>query len=66
MTTGEGGCVVTTDAALADQVARLRFHGIDRQAWNRYSKGGTQDYEIVLPGFKYNLMDMQAALVFIN
>lgn len=62
MTTGEGGCVVTTDAALADQVARLRFHGIDRQAWNRYSKGGTQDYEIVLPGFKYNMMDIQAAL----
>jgi len=62
MTTGEGGCVVTTDAALADQVARLRFHGIDRQAWNRYSKGGSQDYEIVLPGFKYNMMDLQAAI----
>lgn len=62
MTTGEGGCVVTRDAALADQVARLRFHGIDRQAWNRYGKAGTQDYEIVLPGYKYNMMDMQAAI----
>lgn len=62
MTTGEGGCVVTRDQALADQVARLRFHGIDRQAWNRYGKGGSQDYEIVLPGFKYNLMDIQAAI----
>jgi dTDP-4-amino-4,6-dideoxygalactose transaminase len=62
MTTGEGGCVVTKDAALADQVARLRFHGIDRQAWNRYGKSGTQDYEIVLPGFKYNMMDIQAAI----
>ena len=62
MTTGEGGCVVTRDQRLADQVARLRFHGIDRQAWNRYGKGGTQDYEIVLPGFKYNMMDIQAAI----
>src|SRR3990167_8653984 len=62
MTTGEGGCVITRDQALADQIARLRFHGIDRQAWNRYGKGGTQDYEIVLPGFKYNMMDIQAAI----
>jgi len=62
MTTGEGGCVVTKDQQLADQIARLRFHGMDRQAWNRYGKSGTQDYEIVLPGFKYNMMDIQAAL----
>lgn len=62
MTTGEGGCVVTRDQSLADQIARLRFHGMDRQAWNRFSKSGSQDYEIVLPGFKYNMMDLQAAL----
>jgi dTDP-4-amino-4,6-dideoxygalactose transaminase len=62
MTTGEGGCVVTRDQALADQIARLRFHGIDRQAWNRYGKSGSQDYEIVLPGYKYNMMDIQAAI----
>lgn len=62
MTTGEGGCVVTRDQQLADQIARLRFHGIDRQSWNRYGKGGNQDYEIVLPGFKYNMMDIQAAI----
>lgn len=62
MTTGEGGCVTTTDTKLAEQIARLRFHGIDRQSWNRYGKGGTQDYEIVMPGFKYNMMDIQAAI----
>lgn len=62
MTTGEGGCVVTRDTQLADQVARLRFHGMDRQAWNRYGKSGTQDYEIVLPGYKFNMADIQAAL----
>lgn len=62
MTTGEGGCVITRDQQLADQIARLRFHGIDRQAWNRYGKTGSQDYEIVLPGYKYNMMDIQAAI----
>lgn len=62
MTTGEGGAVVTNDVQLAEQIARLRFHGIDRQAWNRYGKSGSQDYEVVLPGFKYNMMDIQAAI----
>lgn len=62
MTTGEGGCIVTRDQALADQISRLRFHGIDRAAWNRFSKSGSQEYEIVLPGYKYNMMDLQAAL----
>lgn len=62
MTTGEGGCVVTRDQELAEQIARLRFHGIDRQAWNRFAKSGSQDYEIVMPGFKYNMMDIQAAI----
>lgn len=62
MTTGEGGCVVTRDQEMADQIARLRFHGIDRQAFNRYGKNGNQDYEIVLPGFKSNMMDIQAAI----
>lgn len=62
MTTGEGGCVVTRDAKLAEQIACLRFHGIDRQAWNRYGKSGSQDYEIIMPGYKYNMMDIQAAI----
>lgn len=62
MTTGEGGCVVTRDVQFADQIARLRFHGIDRAAWNRFSKLGSQDYEVVLPGYKYNMMDLQAAI----
>jgi len=62
MTTGEGGCVTTRDSELAARIRLLGFHGMDRVAWNRYGKTGKQDYEIVAPGFKYNMMDMQAAI----
>ncbi len=62
MTTGEGGCITTHDPLLAKKMGLLRFHGMDREAWNRFGKSGVQDYEIVLPGFKYNMMDIQAAL----
>jgi dTDP-4-amino-4,6-dideoxygalactose transaminase len=62
MTTGEGGCVVTRDDKLAEKIALLRFHGMDREAWNRFGKSGSQHYEIVTPGLKYNMMDIQAAL----
>ena len=62
MTTGEGGAVATRDDALAREVALLRFHGIDREAWNRFGRKGTQDYEVVTAGYKYNMMDLQAAL----
>lgn len=62
MTTGEGGCVATQDEEMARKVGLLRFHGMDREAWNRFGKTGSQHYEIVLPGFKYNMMDIQAAL----
>jgi len=62
MTTGEGGCVATQDEKLASDVALLRFHGMDREAWNRFGKKGSQHYEIITPGYKYNMMDIQAAL----
>jgi dTDP-4-amino-4,6-dideoxygalactose transaminase len=62
MTTGEGGCVVTRDDKLAEKIALLRFHGMDREAWNRFGKSGSQHYEIITPGLKYNMMDIQAAL----
>lgn len=62
MTTGEGGCVVTRDEKLASDTALLRFHGMDREAWNRFGKKGSQHYEIIAPGYKYNMMDIQAAL----
>lgn len=62
ITTGEGGAIATRDAKFADRLRRLRFHGMDREAWNRFGKSGNQHYEIVEPGFKYNMMDIQAAL----
>ncbi|HUI68284.1 MAG TPA: DegT/DnrJ/EryC1/StrS aminotransferase family protein [Nitrospirota bacterium] len=62
MTTGEGGCVITRDDKMAEAVALLRFHGMDREAWNRFGRKGSQHYEIIAPGYKYNMMDIQAAL----
>lgn len=62
ITTGEGGCITTRDELLAKNMSVLRFHGIDRQAWDRYGKKGDQRYEVVAPGLKYNMMDIQAAL----
>jgi dTDP-4-amino-4,6-dideoxygalactose transaminase len=62
MTTGEGGMLTLTDPELAKRLRAWRFHGLEKQAWNRYAEGGTPQVEIVLPGFKYNFMDIQAAL----
>ncbi|HPS77035.1 MAG TPA: aminotransferase class I/II-fold pyridoxal phosphate-dependent enzyme [Thermoanaerobaculaceae bacterium] len=62
MTTGEGGVLVTREEDLARHLRALRFHGLEKQAWNRYAEGGTPQVEVILPGFKYNFMDLQAAL----
>ena len=62
MTTGEGGMIVCSDEDRASRIRRLRFHGISRDAWKRYSKGGSPQYEVEEPGFKYNMMDIQAAI----
>lgn len=62
ITTGEGGMVCTRDEKLAEEISLLKFHGMSREAWKRYSAQGTPNYDIVLPGYKYNMMDIQAAL----
>ena len=62
ITTGEGGMLTTEDAALADRARSMSLHGLSRQAWGRYSEGGSWAYDIVAPGFKYNLTDTAAAL----
>ncbi len=62
ITTGEGGMVVTEDEAVFETVSLLKFHGMDRNAWKRFSKAGSPRYDIALPGYKYNMMDIQAAI----
>ncbi|MBI2354557.1 MAG: DegT/DnrJ/EryC1/StrS aminotransferase family protein [Deltaproteobacteria bacterium] len=62
ITTGEGGMVCTPDENLAEEVALLKFHGMSREAWKRFAASGTPNYDIMLPGFKYNMMDIQAAI----
>ncbi|MFV0679502.1 DegT/DnrJ/EryC1/StrS family aminotransferase [Ottowia sp.] len=63
MTTGEGGMVVTRDAQLAARMKVMRLHGISRDAFDRFSsRTPAWYYEIVAPGFKYNMTDMAAAL----
>lgn len=62
ITTGEGGMITTKDKGLADKLRLLRFHGISKEAWKRYGKEGSPQYEILLPGLKYNMLDIQAAI----
>ena len=62
ITTGEGGMVCTPDERLAEEVSLLKFHGMSREAWKRFASSGTPNYDIMLPGFKYNMMDIQAAI----
>jgi dTDP-4-amino-4,6-dideoxygalactose transaminase len=63
ITTGEGGMLVTRDAEIARRARVMRLHGIDRDAFDRYvsDKPGWY-YEVVAPGFKYNLTDVAAAI----
>jgi dTDP-4-amino-4,6-dideoxygalactose transaminase len=62
MTTGEGGMVTTSDAALAEKIRVLGLHGLSADAWNRFSDAGYRHYDVVWPGFKYNLTDIAASL----
>jgi len=62
ITTGEGGMITSDDGDLIERLRGLRFHGIERDAWKRYGKGGNPHYDIETPGYKYNLTDIQAAL----
>jgi dTDP-4-amino-4,6-dideoxygalactose transaminase len=63
ITTGEGGMLVTRDAALAQRARVMRLHGMSRDAFDRFaSTAPSWYYEIVAPGFKYNLTDIAAAI----
>lgn len=62
ITTGEGGVVATFDEEIFKTVSLLKFHGMDKNAWKRFDKSGSARYDITLPGYKYNMMDIQAAM----
>jgi len=62
ITTGEGGMVTTNNSRLADKVRILRLHGMDKSAWKRYGKDKFTHWDIIYPGYKYNMTDIQASL----
>lgn len=60
--TGEGGMVITDDHALAQKIKVLALHGMSHDAWDRFSDQGYKHYQVVQCGYKYNMMDIQAAM----
>jgi dTDP-4-amino-4,6-dideoxygalactose transaminase len=62
ITTIEGGALLTDNPEIAEEVERLALHGLSLGAWQRFSDTGFKHYEVVRPGFKYNMTDVQAAV----
>ena len=62
MVTGEGGMVTTNNAEYAGKIKVYGLHGMSKDAWKRFSDDGYKHYQVVYPGFKYNMMDLQAAI----
>jgi dTDP-4-amino-4,6-dideoxygalactose transaminase len=63
ITTGEGGMLLTDDRQIYERAKTMRLHGINRDSWNRYIQSGAGwEYDVVAPGFKYNMPDVNAAI----
>ena len=62
VTTGEGGMVITDRDEYAEVIKVRALHGMTRDAWRRFSDEGYRHYQVIFPGFKYNMMDLQAAI----
>ena len=60
--TGEGGIVLAKDEAMAARIKVLALHGMSKDAWKRFSDSGWVHYQVIEAGFKYNMMDIQAAI----
>ena len=63
ITSGEGGALTTNRQEWAERISVMALHGISRDAWKRYGSEGYKHWDIVAPGYKYNMFDIQAALV---
>ncbi len=59
---GEGGMVTTNNKDFAEKIQIYALHGLSKGAWGRYSDEGFKHYQVIVPGYKYNMMDLQAAL----
>ncbi|MFN8468696.1 MAG: DegT/DnrJ/EryC1/StrS family aminotransferase [Caldilineaceae bacterium] len=62
LTTGEGGMICTQDDDYAARCRMMALHGISKDAWKRYTAEGSWYYEILAPGYKYNMTDVAAAM----
>lgn len=62
LVTGEGGMVTTNNEEWAEKIQVYGLHGMSKGAWKRYSDEGFKHYQVIYPGFKYNMMDIQASL----
>lgn len=63
ITTGEGGMLVTDDEEIFQRVKTMRLHGINRDIWGRFTdKNASWEYDVVAPGYKYNMPDINAAI----
>ncbi len=62
LSTGEGGMLTTASDEMASFARVASLHGMSRDAWARYGRGASPHYDVVMPGYKYNMMDLQAAL----
>ncbi|NOT24857.1 MAG: DegT/DnrJ/EryC1/StrS aminotransferase family protein [Acidobacteria bacterium] len=63
ITSGEGGALTTNRQEWADRISVMALHGISRDAWKRYGTEGYKHWDIIAPGYKYNMFDIQASLV---
>ena len=63
ITSGEGGALTTSRQEWADRIGIMALHGISHDAWKRYGSEGYRHWDIIAPGYKYNMFDLQAALV---
>ena len=62
LTTGEGGALAVPTADAAGAIRAMALHGLSRHAWNRYQRGGSWEYDVIMLGYKYNMTDVQAAM----
>ena len=62
LVTGEGGMATTNNEEYAKKIKMYALHGLSKDAWKRFSDEGYKHYQVMVPGFKYNMMDLQASL----